>query len=76
MQALFDGALLRLPVCQTRLGGKVQVQPCPQCPVSDGRREKGGLSRWATRDSCTATKSVLFDHLVGAGEHCLRNSNT
>jgi hypothetical protein len=27
--------------------GKLQVQPCPQCPVSDGRPEKGGLSRWA-----------------------------
>jgi hypothetical protein len=24
--------------------GKLQVQPCPQCPVSDGRPEKGGLS--------------------------------
>jgi hypothetical protein len=23
--------------------GKLQVQPCPQCPVSDGRPEKGGL---------------------------------
>ena len=23
---------------------KLQVQPCPQCPVSDGRPEKGGLS--------------------------------
>jgi hypothetical protein len=22
----------------------LQVQPCPQCPVSDGRPEKGGLS--------------------------------
>ena len=25
-------------------GGKLEVQPCPQCPVSDGRPEKGGLS--------------------------------
>jgi hypothetical protein len=24
--------------------GKLQVQPCPQCPVSDGRRKKGSLS--------------------------------
>jgi hypothetical protein len=24
--------------------GKLQVQSCPQCPVSDGRPEKGGLS--------------------------------
>jgi hypothetical protein len=31
--------------------GKLQVQPCPQCPVSDGRSEKGGLSRWATSGS-------------------------
>jgi hypothetical protein len=28
-----------------RLGeGKLQVQQCPQCPVSDGRPEKGRLS--------------------------------
>jgi hypothetical protein len=25
-------------------GGKLQVEQCPQCPVSDGRPEKGGLS--------------------------------
>ena len=25
-------------------GGKLQVQPYPQFPVSDGRPEKGGLS--------------------------------
>ena len=42
--------------------GKLQVQPCPQCPVSDGRP-----------DSCAATTtssgcSALFDHLVCAGE--------
>jgi len=24
--------------------GKLQVQPCPQCPVNDGQPEKGGLS--------------------------------
>ena len=24
--------------------GKLQIKPCPQCPVSDGRPEKGGLS--------------------------------
>jgi hypothetical protein len=23
---------------------KLRVQPCPQCPVSDGRPKKGGLS--------------------------------
>ena len=28
-------------VCQIATGrGKLQVQPCPQCPVSDGRPEK------------------------------------
>ena len=25
-------------------GAKLQVQPCPQCPFSDGGPEKGGLS--------------------------------
>jgi hypothetical protein len=35
-----------------RLGGaKLQVQPCPQCPVSDGRPEKGGLSWWTKTGS-------------------------
>jgi hypothetical protein len=24
-------------------GASLQVQPCPQCPVSNGRPEKGGL---------------------------------
>jgi hypothetical protein len=33
------------PTRHSRLGaGKLEVQPCPQCPVSDGRPEKGGLS--------------------------------
>jgi hypothetical protein len=25
-------------------GGKLRAKPCPQCPVSDGRPENGGLS--------------------------------
>jgi hypothetical protein len=30
---------------QSRLGrGKLQIQQCPRCPVSDGRPKKGGLS--------------------------------
>ena len=29
--------------------GKLQVQPCLQCPVSDGRPEKGGL--WLRADT-------------------------
>jgi hypothetical protein len=31
-------------VCIATGPGKLQVRPCPQCPVSDGRPEKGGLS--------------------------------
>jgi hypothetical protein len=32
-------------LCSIATGrGKLQIQPCPQCPVSDGRPEKGGLS--------------------------------
>jgi hypothetical protein len=27
-------------------------------------------------DSCSAAKSVLFDHLIGAREHCRRNNET
>jgi hypothetical protein len=43
--------------------GKLQVQRCPQCPVSDGRPEKGGLSLGPLPEV-----AGLFDHLVGAGE--------
>jgi hypothetical protein len=39
-----------MPEYQTRLdGGGCKSRPCPQCPVSDGRREKGGRSSWANR---------------------------
>ena len=43
--------------------GKLQVQQCPQCPVSDGRPEKGGLS---LRPKCDITS--LLDHLVGGSQ--------
>ena len=29
-----------------------------------------------TADSCIATIGGLFDHLIGAGEHCFRNGKT
>jgi hypothetical protein len=44
MQALFEGAVLRLPRSIAIGSNQPQFQPCPQCPVSDGRPEKGGLS--------------------------------
>jgi hypothetical protein len=46
----------------SRLGrGKLQVQPCPQCPVSDGRPEKGGLSLWANHIGlCRRKVACLF----------------
>ena len=48
---------------QSRLGrGKLQVQPCPQCPVSGGRPEKGGLSRWAT------TRQIDSDYSYAIGQ--------
>jgi len=35
-------------VGHSRLGGaSCRSSQCPQCPVSDGRPEKGGLSLWA-----------------------------
>lgn len=43
----FDGAILPSWGCRVSIAtgrGKLQVQSCPQCPVSDGRPEKGGLS--------------------------------
>jgi hypothetical protein len=47
MQALFEGAVLRLPCVNRDWAGLAVGQPCPQRPVIDGRSEKGGLSRWA-----------------------------
>jgi hypothetical protein len=38
--------------------GKLQGQPCPQCPVSDGRPEKGGLSLRATSRHDRYTKAL------------------
>jgi hypothetical protein len=43
-QSATIAAVLRLPCVNRDWRGKLQVQPCPQCPVSDGRPEKGGLS--------------------------------
>jgi hypothetical protein len=31
--------------------GKLQLKPCPQCPVSNGRPEKGGLSLRAQEET-------------------------
>ena len=46
--------------------GKLQVQPCPQCPVSDGRPEKGGLSRWAINGNWEAQLLVQ----TNGGQFC------
>ena len=57
-------------MCHSRLGGgKLQVLPCPQCPVSDGRPEKGGLSLRAKTGLMHRSEARrLFDHLVGERE--------
>ena len=48
--------------------GKLQVQPCPQCPVSDGRPEKGGLSLWANkRQSPTRSPRRPLQEAIAAG---------
>lgn len=68
---------------QSRLGGaKLQVQPCPQCLVSDARPEKGGLSRWAmnrlmrcnkqrtsfdSRPSMRETQAIIDEQLRDVG---------
>jgi hypothetical protein len=51
-----DGSLALLSWgCEDRFGSfatgwnQQQIQQCPKCPVSDGRPEKGGLSRWAKK---------------------------
>ena len=48
--------------------GKLQVQPCLQCSVSDGRPEKGDLSRWANkrRSHSDRTYRPTSSHDVGA----------
>ena len=38
---------------------KLQVQPCPQYPVSDGRPEKGSRSQWARRRLTHRSKNSL-----------------
>ena len=50
-------------------GGKLQVKQCPQCPVSDGRPEKGGLSSLATSGS----RLLSFEDLIGGREKLIRN---
>src|SRR6266567_7106956 len=44
---LFSGAALQLPCVIATGRGKPQVQPCPQCPESDGWPSKWCPSRWA-----------------------------
>ena len=50
--------------------GKLQVQPCPQYPVSDDRPEKGGLSLRAIIES----RRFSFDQLVGDSQQFNWNS--
>jgi hypothetical protein len=40
--------------------GKLQVKPCPQCPVSDGRPEKGGLSLRANSGRIAVPQQTTF----------------
>ena len=49
--------------------GKLQVQPCPQCSVSDGRPEKSGLSRWAR----SGTRPPVGGVYLAAGRDRLRS---
>jgi hypothetical protein len=52
--------------------GKLQVQPCPQCPVSDGRPEKGGLSLRARSGLMHRASIVhLSAPLIKARSSCL-----
>jgi hypothetical protein len=47
-------------------GGKLQVQQCPQCPVSDGRPEKGGLSLRAKsgRERCSKCRYTTLIYSI------------
>jgi hypothetical protein len=61
---------------------KLQVQPCPQCPVSDGRPEKDGpvvmgqfLPRAPAANDVRGCNALL-DHLVGATKQRQREGET
>jgi transposase len=49
--------------------GKLQVQPCPQCRVSDGRLEKG----WLVAKGHKATSGWLFNYFISGDEKRRRN---
>jgi hypothetical protein len=53
--------------------GKLQIQQRPQCPVSDGRPEKGGLSLRANcgreqMQQMQVHNADLLDYFAGTGE--------
>jgi len=49
----FDGAVLQLPYVNRDWAGQAAGPAMSACPVSDGRPEKGGLSRWAKKQTLT-----------------------
>jgi hypothetical protein len=54
--------------------GKLQVQPCPQFPVSDSPPEKGGLSLRATlRLKHCSKNGSLLDHRIGGADQLIRH---
>jgi hypothetical protein len=65
----FDGPELYFR--EVRLSEVKNGQRCPQCPVRDGRPEKGGLSLRANRRH----RHLLFDHLVGGREQFRRRGD-
>jgi hypothetical protein len=45
--------------------GKLQLQPCPQYPGSDGWPSKCRPSRWANKRLPHCSKAALLDRLIG-----------
>ena len=56
MQAIFDGAVLRLSCVIATGPGKLQVPPRPLCPESDQVVQRSGMTRCA---SCRSRDGVF-----------------
>jgi len=63
LEGLWGGPSAKRGVCSGSIAtgrGKLQVQPCPQCPVSDGRPEKVACRDGPWRDSRIAANSIAI----------------
>ena len=63
----------RLPLLRVRIGLQATSDVDPaECPFR-GQNAKYSPGANVFRNSCTAANSILFNHLVGAGQQCGRD---